>query len=199
MSARFQPAKGATPIDDADGLLIDAETMAELSAAEAGNILKAFAKHLKRRHDPKRAWLTDDYLRQAHRDMFEDVWEWAGRYRETALSIGVEPASIREEIGRLCGDVAFWDAQAENPLPVLERAAKIHHRLTWIHPFKNGNGRHARLIADVYLRAHGRAIPIWPSVAADGAPREEYLAAIKEGDRQNFEPLIALIRKYLPE
>jgi Fic family protein len=111
----------------------------------------------------------------------------------------VAPHRIREEIGKACADARFWDAQTENPLPVLERAVRLHHRLAWIHPFRNGNGRHARLMADIYLHAHGHALPVWPSgdIARKGGAREAYLAALKEGDRENFAPLTDYTRRYL--
>ena len=197
---RFETPEGGTPIGDAEGLLLpETSTMADLSAAEAENILRASGKHLGRRHSPLRAWLTDDLIRALHRDMFDAVWEWAGTYRTIELNIGVAPHRIRDEIGRACADAVFWDAQKENPLPVLDRAVRIHHRLAWIHPFRNGNGRHARLTADVYLYAHGHPLPVWPSgdIGRKGGARDGYLAALKDGDQGNFSPLADFTRRYL--
>ena len=197
---KFETPEGGTPIGDAEGLLLpETSTMADLSAAEAENILRAAGKHLRRRHNPRRAWLTEEFLRAVHRDMFDGVWEWAGTYRRSELNIGVAPHRVREEIGKACADARFWDTQTENPLPVLERAVRLHHRLAWIHPFRNGNGRHARLMADIYLNAHGHALPVWPSgdIARKGGARDAYLAALKEGDRDNFAPLADYTRRYL--
>lgn len=197
---RFETPGGATPIDDAEGLLLPhAATMADLSAAEAESILRAANKHLRRRHRPGRPWLTDDLIRKVHRDMFGGVWEWAGSYRSVELNIGAAPHRIRDEVAKLCDDARYWDAQTENPVPVLERAARIHQRLAWIHPFRNGNGRHARLIADIHLNSHGHALPVWPSgdIARKGGAREEYLAALREGDRGNFLPLTEYTRRYI--
>ena len=50
----FETPEGATPIDDADGLLLPVENMADLSAAESENVLKATTKRLNRRNNPKR-------------------------------------------------------------------------------------------------------------------------------------------------
>ena len=56
---RFETPEGGTPIGDAEGLLLpETSTMADLSAAEAENILRASGRHLGRRHIPLRAWLT---------------------------------------------------------------------------------------------------------------------------------------------
>lgn len=172
--------------------------MAALNAAEAENILQATTKRLRRRNNPKRRWLTDDLIRKVHREMFGEVWEWAGQYRGVELNIGVKPFQIAEEIQKLCGDVEFWDAATKNPLPVLERACRAHHRLAWIHPFRNGNGRHARLISDMYLRAHNLPLPIWPNseITRDGGARDEYLKALRAGDRHDFAPLVKLLGKF---
>jgi fido (protein-threonine AMPylation protein) len=39
--------------------------------------------------------------------------------------------------------------------PLDQIAIRYHHRLVFIHPFPNGNGRHARLIADVLIEQLG--------------------------------------------
>ena len=96
--------------------------------------------------------------------------------------------------------MAFWDTQQENPLPVLERAVRLHHRLSWIHPFPNGNGRHARLMSDIYLYVNGCKLPEWPSSAMSRTSdvRAEYLDALRKADRGDFGPLVAYTNRHLP-
>ncbi len=201
--SKFETPDGATPIDDADGLLVAAENMADLSAAESENILKATTKRLGRRNNPKRQWLSEELIRTVHAEMYGDVWEWAGRYRDVELTIGVAHHRIREEIKKLCDDVWFWDSEATNPPAVMERACRLHHRLAWIHPFRNGNGRHARLISDIYLHAHGQPLPNWPSrdIARKSGVRDDYLTALRAADKDDFEPLAQLLTRFssLPE
>lgn len=199
---RFDTPEGATPIEDASGLLVEGVfTYAALNAVESENILKAANAHLSRRKRRGPSWLTEDYVRRVHRDMFDQVWDWAGRYRGVELNIGVPKASIREEVAKLCQDVAFWDEQKENPLPVLERAARLHHRFAWIHPFQNGNGRHARLMADIYLYVNDHELPMWPSAAIGGAGdvRKEYLNSLKKADAGDFGPLADYTKRFLPK
>lgn len=194
---RFSGPPGSTPLDDTEGLLVAGiNTQSELNAVEARNIYKARDKHLRRKKNPGRQWLTEDFVRRVHRDMFDEVWEWAGTYRDKALNIGVPPHSIREEAAKLCEDVAFWDGQAS--LDLLERAVRLHHRLTWIHPFRNGNGRHARMVADIYLHSHGKSFPAWPSdIAAATSGRDEYIQAVRQADEGNFAPLVDFTRRYI--
>ncbi|TPW20480.1 MAG: fic [Elusimicrobia bacterium] len=193
---RFQTPEGATPIDDSSGLkLKHVTTYADLCAAEAEGILAAHALHLTRRKNPKRAWLTEDFIRRLHRDMFGAVWDWAGTYRTAQTNVGVAPASIREEVAKLCQDAVYWN-QAEAAMPVVERAARLHHRCVWIHPFPNGNGRHARLLADIYLRSHGHALPSWPAgLAGAGPARAAYLAALRAADAGDIAPLAAMTER----
>jgi Fic-DOC domain mobile mystery protein B len=198
----FDTPEGATPIEDASGLLVEGVlTYDALNAVEAENILRAVNAHLRRRKRRGAVLLTEEYLRHVHRDMFDSVWEWAGRYRDAALNIGVPAPRIREEVAKLCQDVSFWDAQQDNPLPVLERAVRLHHRLSWIHPFPNGNGRHARLMSDIYLYVNGCKQPEWPSSAMSGAGdvRAGYLDALRKADGGDFEPLIVYTRRFLPK
>jgi Fic-DOC domain mobile mystery protein B len=197
---KFEAPEGATPIDDADGLLLSVTTMADLSAAESENVLKATTKRLARRINPKRRWLTEDLLRTVHAEMYGDVWEWAGRYRDVELNIGVAPHRIREEIKKLSDDVWFWESEATDPPAILERACRLHHRLAWIHPFRNGNGRHARLISDIYLYSHSLPLPIWPShdIASKGGVRDAYLVALRAGDKNDFAPLVHLLTRFSP-
>jgi Fic-DOC domain mobile mystery protein B len=188
---------GATPFD-VDGLrLTHLRTREAIYDAEAENILLAYQKYLRRRLSPNRAWFTEGFVRQVHRDMLGAVWEWGGRYRETELTIGVPAHQIREEIAKLCDDRLFWDK--DKNMPIIERAARLHARLAWIHPFRNGNGRHARLITDIFLYSHRHALPEWPhsELIQEGTPREEYLVAMKQADRGNFESLITFTKRFL--
>lgn len=192
---RFKISQGATPIEDDEGLIPKISTQAQLNAVEAANILQATDKHLTRWKNPSKLWLTDPYIRQVHRDMFGKVWRWAGLYRNTELNIGVPIHQIREEIKKLCHDVVFWDAQAQ-PMPVLERGVRLHHRLVWIHPFKNGNGRHARLMADIYLYSHHHQLPLWPATAERSGVRNDYIKALRQADQSDFVPLIDFVGRF---
>lgn len=200
MRSQFQVPEGASPIEDASGLILKIWTYDDLCAAEAENILQAVNIHLKRRKEPSRMWFTEKYIRKVHYDMFESVWKWAGVYRESSYTIGILPSQIRDEIAKLCGDVRYWTTQKANPMSVLESAVRIHHRLAWIHPFQNGNGRHARLMADIYLHAHGFSLPIWPSsdISKEGRTRKQYLQAIRRADNGDFRLLLEYTARYLP-
>ncbi|MBI2062011.1 MAG: mobile mystery protein B [Nitrospirae bacterium] len=191
--------EGATPLTDVSGLLLEnVATLDALNVVESANILDATREHLRRRHGSKRRWITVAYLLRVHRDMYGEVWRWAGEIRRTEKNIGIEAYRIREELEKLCGDVNFWDTQ-ETSMPVLERGVRIHHRLAWIHAFENGNGRHARLMADIYLHAHRQPLPEWPSsnLVKVGNARRSYLEAMRAADGGNVEPLLQLTARFI--
>lgn len=199
MKRTLKEPEGATPLEDTSGLLLEnVSTLDTLNVAESANILDATRKHLRRRHDLRRRWFTASYLLRVHRDMFGEVWRWAGEIRRTDKNIGIEAYRIREELEKLCGDAAFWDT-TQPSMSVLERSVRIHHRLAWIHPFENGNGRHARLMADLFLHAHRRPLPEWPSrdLVKVGRARRSYLEAMREADRGNIDPLLQLTTRFI--
>ncbi|MGE5726633.1 MAG: Fic family protein, partial [Acidobacteriota bacterium] len=75
-------------------------------------------------------------------------------------------------------------------------AVRFHHRLVLIHPFPNGNGRHARLMADALVMKLGRPAFTWGSanLVREGEARTQYLDTIRAADRGNIQPLLRFSR-----
>ncbi len=154
----------------------------ELNEAEQENILRA---RQARRSPTLEALLDDKYLRDLHRAMFGDVWKWAGQYRQLEMSIGIDPAQIAVRVRDLVSDAKMW-AQHEEPLSAVVR---FHHRLVWIHPFPNGNGRHGRQAADYFIEALGEPTLTWGALRGNrniDQVRQDYLAALRAADRGDF-------------
>jgi len=193
---------GATPGGDTSGLiLLHLSTPAARNAVETEAIGRAYDKHIFRARRKNRGteWLTDNFIRRVHTDMFGAIWEWAGKYRQTNLNIGVEPHVIRDQIKLLTDDFLYWNG-TESTMPVIEIAARVQHRLTNIHPFTNGNGRHARLFTDIILHSRQHPIPQWPQIqlmAQGNEIREQYITAMKKADDGDLTNLIQFIEKCL--
>ncbi len=79
-----------------------------------------------------------------------------------------------------------------------DQVVRLHHVLVYIHPFPNGNGRWARLAADVWAVQHGGTHTRWPADLNGAASpiRAEYLTAMKVADAGDLGPLNALHRRY---
>jgi len=77
-------------------------------------------------------------------------------------------------------------------------AARFHHRLVWIHPYPNGNGRHGRLATGLLLVQLGLERFSWGSRnnIDTGVTREHYVTALQEADRHNFQPLLEFVRSW---
>jgi len=140
--------------------------------------------------------LSEKFAKLLHKRMFGDVWRWAGKYRTRAVNIGnTEAYDIGIRLHQLFDDVRHW---IENDVyGPDESAARLHHGLTVIHPFPNGNGRHARLMADVLLRNMGQSPFTWGN-GADlvhaGDARAKYLEALRAADGHDIGPLIEFAR-----
>jgi Fic-DOC domain mobile mystery protein B len=191
----FDAQDGATPLDpdEADGLLLThITTRAELDRWEQENITEAEAWAFRRAHPNI---LTDGFARRLHKRMFGHVWRWAGLYRKTGKNIGLPAWQIATELRTLCDDCVFWIEYDSYPFD--EIAARFHHRLTAIHPFANGNGRHARMMTDIIL-LHLLKQPrfTWGSgnLVNAGDCRKQYVEALRAADRYDYGPLLAFVR-----
>ncbi len=188
---------GETPIDDISGLKVSGvTTRSELDKIEAENIRKAVVKYLAAKPSRRTAPFDLPWVLQLHREMFGDVWARAGTIRTTVTnSIGVGPNQIEVGLAALLDDLAFWQQQGEDEL---KQAVMLHHRAVHIHPFQNGNGRWARLLANIRLRVLGHQLTEWPeeTIGAESVIRNDYIAAIKVADDGEYGPLLDLHRQF---
>jgi Fic-DOC domain mobile mystery protein B len=187
----------ATPLTDEQrkGLkLTYIADRAELNEAEAESILVGTSKWQRRTHS-LHALLDDKTVRDLHRDMFGEVWQWAGSYRLTDLNIGVDWHQVPMAVRDLTENARYWFTESSRPL-VDAAAARFHHRLVQIHPFPNGNGRHARELADLLLAAADRPPFSWGrlSLTDVGETRTAYVTALRAADGGDDEPLLRFVR-----
>jgi len=180
--------EGETPLDDISGLKIDGIfTRNELDVVEADNILDAFLKYTLNPDEIKKITFDTQFLQQLHRDMFGKVWSWAGEFRTTQTSIGIEAINIRQSLYQLMDDLKFW----EEAWDYQDTATRLHYLLVKIHPFLNGNGRCSRLFTDLWLLSIGKEMLDWGDENIDNAnsTRKEYILALQEVDSGSYERL----------
>lgn len=179
---------GNTPLnaDELAQLIPSLATKGELNEWERKNIVEANKWALNPRVLKNNDPLTEPYLRELHKRMFNQTWKWAGKYRTSErINLGVPVHEIRERIPAVLADARYWIDHQTFDLD--EIAVRFHHRLVWIHPFPNGNGRHARLLADVVAVKNGREQFTWGSkqLADAGPVRAEYIRCLKAADANN--------------
>lgn len=193
----WEDISGATPLDDISGLIPrGVTTRGQLNLVEAENIRNAIVRYLATRPTRRQAPFTLAWCYKLHQQMFGDVWRWAGKRRTIELNIGVPMQRIDIDLQTLLDDLAFW--REGNDMPVMEQTARLHHRAVQIHPFLNGNGRWARMLANIHLKQTGDTVTVWPEemVGDVSVIRDEYLTAIRAADRSDYAPLIELHARY---
>jgi Fic-DOC domain mobile mystery protein B len=190
----LQYPEGATPLDpnELGGLKHKhIATRGELDELEQANIESGLRWLARQRGDV----LTDNFATTLHKRLFGDVWDWAGSFRKTGKNIGVDPIHIGDQLRTLMDDARYW--ADKKTYPASEAAIRLHHRLTQIHPFANGNGRHARIMADTVLERVYSAKPIdWAGghdLQKMSERRNTYIAALKAADRNDIRPLIQFV------
>jgi Fic-DOC domain mobile mystery protein B len=188
-----QPDEAATPLTEEDkrGLKLAYITnRAQLNAAEQENIARGQDWALSRR----RNLLTEQGIRSLHQHMFGDVWRWAGRFRTSETNLGINFWEIPTALRVLLDDAKTWIEMKAYPPD--EIAVRLHHRLTQIHPFPNGNGRHARLTADILIMQLGGERFSWgrANLRDAGGVRKQYIAALQAADGHDIDPLMVFAR-----
>ncbi len=196
MTLKLHEPVGATPLTPDELLGLKAKHLThrgELNELEGENITEGLVwlDQRPRRFDV----LTDDAAREIHRRLFGQVWDWAGFYRLTEKNIGVPVWHISTEMRTCLDDARYW--LKHDTYAPLEATARLHHKLVWIHPFANGNGRWSRIMADAYLAKINPDIFLdWAgggTLTADSAHRARYIAALQAADGYDFDPLVELV------
>ena len=197
MTDLFEEPDDATDLspDDRKALLQTWITnRADLNKAEAQNILDGAAWARRRRSLDPAAILNNEFAKTLHKQMFGEVWNWAGKYRDANTNIGVDHYLISTKLLSLFSDARYW--LQHKSYETNELAARLHHRLVSIHPFPNGNGRHSRLMADLLVDRLGSEPFTWGGggLMEVSELRKSYIAALKAADNHNIEPLLNFVR-----
>jgi Fic-DOC domain mobile mystery protein B len=193
----WEPIDSETPIDDISGLKVGGiTTRAELSVCEAENIRKATVDYMAARPSSRKAPFTALWMLQLHKETFGDVWDWSGTTRKSELNLGVRAYQILGELKKLEDDIAYWSTK--KTMDAVEVSARIHHRAVFIHPFENGNGRWARMLANIWLRREGHPMIRWPedAIGNQSPDRQTYLTAIRAADQGDLSALIELHQRW---
>lgn len=187
---------GCTPLREEElrGLrLPHIRTRGELDEVENLNI--ALAKGWIARNF-QRGELDQDFMFRLHKEMFSNVWTWAGSKRNHALNNEkfCRPTEIAPRLHQVFFDHRQRvEAQTVSPDYI---AARLHHALVLVHPCANGNGRLTREMADIHLMRLGLPQFTWGGtpLGKAGQPRETYLEALHAADAGNYSPLVTFAR-----
>ena len=190
------------------------ENKEELQRREAIGIIRAsrFIRDYARLNQP----IDFNIVCEIHKQIFKDAWpEIAGvfrienikitdsqhlpcHYSKVAEDVKVADFELSEKLKKLnlvAGMLWSGDDPEEKVLDAFENivltAAWLHHKITYIHPFREGNGRVARLAANLILERFGL---VGISIKIEKENKGTYRKALAQIDqRGDYEPLMDLI------
>ncbi len=132
-------------------------------------------------------------IQTMHHKWLGTVYQWAGSYRQVMMSKGNFPFAAPAHIPALMA--AFEREVLARYTPctfaiqqeIVTALALVHTELILIHPFREGNGRLARLLAT--LMALQAGLPLLDFSDFEQERREEYFAAVQQGVARNYQPM----------
>lgn len=149
-----------------------------------------------------RGHVTVAMLREWHRRWLGNVYDWAGQDRGVNMSKGGFAFAAAAQIPRLLTlferDILarFTPCTAMGDDALVEAIATVHVEFILIHPFREGNGRLSRLLADVMAVQAGREPLDYSSWDANKAA---YIAAIHAGMSGDYRPMMRWVARALGE
>ncbi len=131
---------------------------------------------------------TTEILCAMHNDWLGELYEWAGRYHTVELEkegFHWPPAyRVAENMSTFEKALLATHTPCQSaPLPeVARRIAEVHAEFLLIHPFRDGNGRVARWLADLMALQAGYPLPSYGFTGRGAsARRQDYVAAVSRG------------------
>ena len=137
-----------------------------------------------------------DFVIALHENLFGDIWQWAGTFRLRELNIGVEPKNIPIDLHNFLEDAKCW--LEFKHFSDIELSARIQHKLVQIHPFVNGNGRHARIFTDIVRVFLLNKKPLrWAKAKLEDMTTERaaYIAGLRKADGGDFSEMVDYLKK----
>jgi Fic-DOC domain mobile mystery protein B len=190
----YQPGQAQLEKEELGGLKITGITiLSEVLPHETKNITKATTWAEKNQFGPEKIF-TEPFLKEIHKRMFCDVWDWAGKYRLGNKTMGVDFKLIRQELKQLFSNTMFWiENESYDPDEI---AIRFMHRLLQIQCFPDGNARHAQLMADIVSEhiLNGEIFTWGSSLNDPKQAREKFLDALKKADKGKMDDLLKIAR-----
>lgn len=139
----------------------------------------------------KKQTISERFLRNLHQLVMQRTdKEWAGKYRSSNVVIlGADhkpPEAI--DVSNQMEKLIKWIRNNNKKLYIIELAALVHHKLVYIHPFFDGNGRVARLAMNLLLIQ--KTYPLAVILKND---RKKYYQLLSKADKGNLAPFVNFI------
>ena len=187
--SEYEPDSNGTVLKN----LCSITTIAGMEQAETLALLQSTERMID--HFDQHHRFTAKDISIMHRAWLGGIYSWAGNYRQVMMSKDGFPFAAPAYIPTLMDAFEKKILAQHTPCPVnpaqcAESLAIVHVELVLIHPFREGNGRLARLLAMLMGLQAGLPILLFDAMEADG--HQAYFAAIHAGMERNYHPMQAI-------
>lgn len=135
----------------------------------------------------KKVVISEVLIRNLHKLVVRETDPSAGSYRSSNVMITgskhIPPEAY--DLSKLMRELINWIRNNKKKLHPIELAAIAHHKLVYIHPFFDGNGRVARLLMNLLLMREG-----YPLVVILKNDRKKYYQMLEKADKGNLNPFV---------
>jgi len=187
LEGQFEPGSDERVLKNLPGI----KSAQEMDDMEARELQRVMAELIDL-YDEQHKFITED-LKAMHKRWLGEIYAWAGEYRQVNLSKGHFPFAAAARLPALMENYETEVLAKYTPCNFRERAdvvralAEAHVELILIHPFRDGNGRLARLLS--ILMALQAGLPLLDFSVLAEERKQDYFAAVQSGLDNNYEPM----------
>lgn len=142
------------------------------------------------------------YILKIHKMALGHLYSFAGKYRDVNMSKGGFPFAAARFLPQT---METFDSEILSTLPnkyenkedLIFDIARVHGELLFIHPFREGNGRTARILANLMCRKQGYHSLKFERVGQDEF--DVYVSAVQQAANKKYDLMVAFIRSIFQE
>jgi len=195
VEAQFQPGSRGRVLRNLPGI----KTKREMDRVEVLALARAmdlFVRTYEREHR-----FTASDICQLHKVWLDDVYEWAGNYRQVNVSKGGFTFAMATQVPVLMQAFEagmlrrYTPCNFERKEEVARALGETHTELMLIHPFREGSGRVGRILAT--LMALQAGLPFLDFSSIRGRKKQQYFAAVRAGLGRDYGPMERVFREVI--
>ena len=192
---RYEPGSRGRVLQNKLGIT-GKRAMDEIETREQLRALNEFLELYDRDH----RFTAGDICRM-HKAWLGNIYEWAGKYRQVNISKGDFTFAMARQVPMLMEKFEqgalrdFTPCLFTDRKEIIHAVAVVHTELVLIHPFREGNGRLARMLA--VLMGLQAGLPPFDFGGIKGGLKQKYFAAVQAGMGYDYAPMESIFRKVL--
>ncbi len=195
VEAQYEPGSNDKVLRNLLGIK-DVKTIDRMEA----NALAATTDALIRKYDQKHQFSATD-ISNFHKAWLGNIYQWAGHYRKVNISKDDFTFAMAEQVPNLMNTLQNDQLEKYTPCvfkekdQIVKALAEVHTELVLIHPFREGNGRLARLLST--LMALQANYPLLNFEILSNGKKQHYYMAVQAGMDRNYDPMEKLFAEII--